>query len=194
MMIEELEADYLLQSVAIDLLLEDRSILPAIQTMFPPVPLLPPPPEDDLFINVKFEESLFNKSQKDDLVDEFLGDPSVVSVLDSIMRHVRIYKDIKSALPVKETRLTPSKLEGIGKEKVRRLDEYGINSVESLACIDETNGMRASQITGNVRQDGAIRTITGWKRKAITYIQRTHPSVEGVPMQDVKRGKLDDGE
>lgn len=112
-------------------------------------------------------------SKKSDPVDSLLEDEVVVNLLDAILKSAHIVVDFETLFFEEETRLTPSKLEGIGKEKVRRLDEYGIHSVESLACIDETNGKRASQITGNVRQDGAIRTLTGWKRKAITYIERT---------------------
>lgn len=123
-----------------------------------------------------------------DQAEPIYMDPAVLCSVDIILSHVSADADMPDFVQLlssvgvrcpcgEETTLTPSRLEGIGKEKVEKLAASGILTVEALASLDVDHNKsesidRAIQITGNRRRDGAIRTLAGWKAKAVQYLNR----------------------
>lgn len=121
-------------------------------------------------------------------VEPILMDESLLCSVDAIMSHfvaagdVLDIEELMETYPIPETSLTPSRLEGIGREKVDKLAAFGIVTVEALAQIDvdptkAESIKQAIQITGNRRRDGAIRTLSGWKLKALAYLNRRQTNV-----------------
>mmetsp|Transcript_17746 Transcript_17746/g.55584 ORF Transcript_17746/g.55584 Transcript_17746/m.55584 type:complete len:148 (-) Transcript_17746:587-1030(-) len=122
-------------------------------------------------------------------IEALLMDPSVFDCVDTLLSHVQTHNEVpelehlirdltKAEEAARlETELTPNRLEGLGKEKVEKLRSGGIVTVEALARVEVDHADKdavalAMLITGNRRKDGALRTLSGWKARAVDYLER----------------------
>lgn len=67
------------------------------------------------------------------------------------------------------------KLERLGDEKVRRLADAGITTIQQLAIVDLADKDLAVKVTNNQNKRGAVKTLAGWKDKAQDWLNTHNP-------------------
>jgi hypothetical protein len=70
------------------------------------------------------------------------------------------------------TPLEPKTLRLLGQVKVKRLQKFGVRTVEDLAVLNDTDDrLLAMNITKNKRPDLAVKTLKGWRDVAIQHLR-----------------------